>query len=475
MNNYMAMMQRSFTEYPDRDCLVIDGVHYSYEEVARKISALHSSLKNCRIVCLSSEKSLETYLIILCCLMNGIAFSPVSLDQPIDRIVFILNQIKPDIFITKDGFDKEINICRVIKKSQIGNVELDVDSGLMNNDIAYVLFTSGSTGIPKGVLISRANLDSYAVNVLKDIKIKSTDRVSQFFDLTFDVAIHDIVTSIASGASLYVLGEKERLFPLRYIEKNKITVWFSVPSYMNAYVDQFGTDKQLESIRISIFAGEALSAAFLKKWAKIARSSQIYNLYGPTETTIGICWAEIFDHHIDQGEIPIGLPPGDHHYKIEAVPGEDAGELIVYGPQVSVGYTDELQNAGRYVMGPNNQRGYRTGDKVKMNDGLLYYVGRKDNQVKVKGFRIELEDVEEVLKKATGILDIYCCVAKTDKFNKVVVVTSSNEHRDKIKENIFSLPEYMIPDEIISISHIPRTQSGKIDRKALSNIFHSPC
>lgn len=475
MNNLMTDM--------DRDCLYVDGRYYSRKDICQCINKIDEICHDKRVVAFSSTKDIASYAIIIYCIIFQKTFVPVSMDQPEKRLEYMFNDTRPDVIFC----DESTNLGNSVKKSDIApkaedECILSIRSSGLTTDNAYILFTSGSTGNPKGVLVSYSNLNAYINNVIQTMRVRAEDRVSQFFDLTFDVSIHDIVTSFVAGACLYSIPDGDRYFPNHFINTHKLTVWFCVPSFVNLLLDQFSGRFKFPTLRLSIFAGEALSAEFLRKWRKVAPGSDIYNLYGPTETTIGICWAKINDSDIESNAIPIGKVAPGHSYELlndseqsdggteSDVSGGNRGILVVYGPQVTRGYINRDVSHSGFIEPGVRGRGYHTGDAVELKNGQLYYLGRSDNMVKVRGVRIELQDVEENVRSQLNVVNVFAAVAN-DKAKPLLVLCSDSEkviHR--LKSEDLDLPSTMIPDRVVLVPEIPRGRSGKIDRKMLTSM-----
>jgi|SRR5690554_31482 len=469
-------LKYSLIENGSRSCVVIGDSDYSYTDVAQIINSLNQSLKDYTVIAFESTKDIYSYACILYCILNDKVFVPVSSDQPVERVCYILNGSRAEIFFTDttpEGYQGN-----VISKSSV-HTHLDdatesdvITSSNGHNDLSYILYTSGSTGHPKGVKIGRQSLSTFINNIQKDIDIKPDDRISQFYELIFDVSIQDIMLSVLSGATLVVCTDSDKLFPHRFIADKRITVWSSVPSALTALIDRlYRSSVSLPELRISIFAGEALSPEFVRKWAKICTSSQIFNLYGPTETTIGICWTELTEENIKNGDVSIGVPPQDHKYHLEddsGNPSQSKGELIIEGSQVAIGYTSGDMK-GFHSGG--SARSYRTGDIVEFRNNKLYYLGRKDSQLKVRGYRIDLRDVEENLRKLCNFSDIHVVSPELRRVRILVAVSESQSVIDTLRATDSPLPGYMKPDKYIAIDNIPKTLSGKTDKKKLTRLI----
>jgi amino acid adenylation domain-containing protein len=351
--------------------------------------------------------------------------------------------------------------------------------------IAYLLFTSGSTGIPKGVMVTHRNVRSYLEYMVDRYEITERDRVSQMFDLTFDLSAFDMFMAWERGAYVCCPSQKTLIKPGRFVRDMDLTVWFSVPSTV-AFMKQLGMLKprQYESLRLSLFCGEPLPVSSATAWLEAAPNSILENLYGPTELTIS-CTLYRWDQVRSPGEseleiVPIGYPhPGmnvlvANQNLSEVAPGEE-GELLMNGPQMSLGYwKDPEKTAAAFVIPPGKSDVYyRTGDRVRRPIGNrpLTHLGRTDFQVKVLGHRVELGEIEAVVRKISG-LDGVIAVGwpLTSSGAGGIEVFLEGEVKEKGALRIAAsstLPEYMVPKRFHCMSRLPRNVNNKFDRNAM--------
>ena len=275
---------------------------------------------------------------------------------------------------------------------------------------AYLLFTSGSTGRPKGVLVRQANVAAFLDGIAARYDLDETDRLSQLFDLTFDLSAFDMFAAWQHGACVCCPGAGQLLRPADFVREAGLTVWFSVPSAA-MFLERLGGLRadMFPTLRLSLFCGEALPAELADAWAAAASNSTVENLYGPTEATIA-CTAHRWERNARPGAngfVPIGDPIGATVTQVvdeqldEVAPGEP-GQLLLGGPQVVEGYWDDPAATARsFVTMQGDGRGYLTGDRVvRPKAGApLEYLGRLDSQIKILGHRVELEEVEAVLRE----------------------------------------------------------------------------
>lgn len=371
----------------------------------------------------------------------------------------------------------------LLDASRWSNRDVDPDS------IAYLLFTSGSTGLPKGVMVAHRNVTHFVDVMVERYAVTESDRFSQTFDLTFDLSAFDMFVAWERGACLCCPTQGEKMLPARYIGERGITVWFSVPStaiLMNR-LRLLKPDK-FPGLRLSLFCGEALPVEVTEKWANAAPNSIVENLYGPTELTIACTlyrWnPEDSPAECEHGVVPIGDPyPGMKVLVVdealqEVEPGA-VGELLMSGPQLTLGYyQDADRTAAAFVTPPGcSQVYYRTGDRVRrpVGDGPLIYLGRVDNQIKIQGYRVELGEVEAVMREEAGVdaaVAMGWPVTASGADGIVGFICADRADVAAIRERVIArLPPYMHPGEIRQVAEFPLNSNGKVDRKVLREML----
>jgi amino acid adenylation domain-containing protein len=345
-------------------------------------------------------------------------------------------------------------------------------------DTAYMLFTSGSTGRPKGVPISHGSTRHYFGLLDARYDFTPADVFSQTFDLNFDCAMFDLFCAWGAGATVDVTPQTAYLDLPGYLDGHGVTVWFATPSAI-ALTRRMGalTPGALPTLRWSFFAGEALHAHDAADWQAAAPASTLENIYGPTELTVTVT-----GHRWDpatspgrclNGMVPIGAVHAGHDHVLvdeQDRATSDEGELLITGPQMTRGYLDPTDDAGRFVE-RDGRRWYRTGDRVRrLDDGELVYLGRLDSQVQIQGWRVELAEVEHAVRSCDGVQDAVAVGAAGASGTELVVyytgeaVTAARLAR-ALRE---SLPKGMLPRRFEHLPEFPLNSNRKVDRKQLT-------
>jgi D-alanine--poly(phosphoribitol) ligase subunit 1 len=340
---------------------------------------------------------------------------------------------------------------------------------------AYVMFTSGSTGGPKGVQVTRANVAAYLQHALQTWDIRPEDRCTQLFALGFDLSVHDLFVCWGKGACLCVPEEGHALRLASYLKEERITVWFSVPSVVGLMQRMRAlAPGSYPLVRISFFCGEALPWSTTAAWAAAAPNSSITNLYGPTEATIAILEHPVHPPFATAGTVPLGKPfPGASvHVENDGEEG-DMGQLWLGGPQVALGYVQRPETTDAvFRTDANGVRWYATGDRVRKDDArCFHFLGRMDDQVKVQGHRVEPSEVDRVLGMHLGAGQaVTVAVEGTGGVRLVTFIDVPGDTVVLMHTLKQQLPPYMLPEAIHILEHLPLNANGKVDKRALKEL-----
>jgi amino acid adenylation domain-containing protein len=512
----------SAARFPDRPAISL-GREVSYrqlEEKARRIAATvqrHSAGGGVPLTAVFAYRSETAYAAVLAALMAGHGYVPLNRTFPVNRTRLMLEKSECACVIIDvesarqlgevlDGAEKSLLLIfpehddvrefaarlpghRCVGAKELSSMEQWRPVETSPDAIAYLLFTSGSTGEPKGVMVSQANVRHYVDFVSKRYGFTSEDRVSQTFDLTFDLSAHDLFVAWQNGACICVPNQKQLLKPGAFIKEARLSVWFSVPS-LAVFMRRFGVLKagMYPGLRLSLFCGEALPVEVVRDWRLAAPNSIIENIYGPTELTIA-CTAYRWDDAIspsesEQGVVPIGEPFENMKAfivdkELRPVGDKEDGELVMTGPQLSLGYWRDGEKTSRAFVQIPGQEGifYRTGDRVRRREPRqpLLYLGRLDSQIKVLGHRVELGEVEAAIRKASAIDGVVALGWPLSGSGadgiEAFVQTETLDLPELMSRLKSSLPSYMMPRNIRPVGHFPLNANGKFDRGALQKLL----
>jgi len=352
-------------------------------------------------------------------------------------------------------------------------------------DTAYLLFTSGTTGTPKGVPVSNRNVCAYLDHMLSAWDFRGNDRFSQTFDLTFDLSVHDMMVCWLSGACLCVPEDDSAFKLASYIREQQISIWFSVPSAA-VLMDKMRLLKEdsLGNLRLSFFCGEPLTSRIADKWQMATSGQEVINLYGPSEATIAISayqWEK--DHHKSKNDIVcLGKMFTGQEYILlnpnSGKPTKKEGELCLGGSQVIDAYLNDEQLTEKYFIELEeypDQRWYRTGDLACIDDeGELYFLGRTDAEVKISGYRVNLLEIDAIIRNASDAEMVASILPDPQKAEILSFVSGAVKvgETEIVLACKNELPWYMIPERIIFVDEMPLNVNGKIDRNKLKQMIN---
>lgn len=511
---------RSAATYPQQPALEVDGQVVSYSELFRKACSIAATLEcyhtgsNPPLTAVFAYRTVTAFAGVLASLLRGHGYVPLNRTFPTERTRTMLSRsgcralivdsesakqledvlrgiehellvVLPDLNDTKE-LAARLPMHRVVGASQLSSGDGFLPIEVLPDSIAYLLFTSGSTGVPKGVMVAHRNVRAYINFITERFCVSHEDRFSQTFDMTFDLSVADMFVAWERGACVCCPSEKVLINLGRFINDARLTIWFSVPSTA-VFMKRLGALKPgtYPNLRVSMFCGEALPVEVVKAWADGAPNSIIENIYGPTELTIA-CTYYRWDStrspvEAEFGVVPIGIPFPQmvplivNESLCEVRPGED-GELLMTGPQLSLGYwNDPAKTAAAFVKPPGRcEIYYRTGDRVRrpVANGPLLYLGRADNQIKILGHRVELGEVEAVVREESGIDGVVALgwPKNPGGAGGVEVFLQAEGPTDPDLKNRVTkrLPVYMAPRRYHWLAQFPLNANGKYDRNTLA-------
>jgi amino acid adenylation domain-containing protein len=493
--------------------LCADGVELTYGELVARAARLAGVLadlgvgRGARIGILGS-RSLVAVEAVLGVAWAGATYVPLGLTWPEERLKSVLARVRLDALIVDDRGLPRLSPAVVVANrlllvpdaaaagalrgaplQVLGLAELPEVAPLAEpapvaaDDLAYIIFTSGTTGVPKGVMVPAAAVAAYLAALGARKAMTPADRASQFTELSFDPSLGEIFVPWHSGASLHVVPALSQASPARFIRERRLTIWGSAPAAIAWMRDTRSLRPgAFPGLRYTSFGGEPLTLAAVEAWRQAAPNSVVDNLYGPTEATVD-CVGQLVAPGAtpvvtsDRGVLAIGVPHEGTELAVlgadhRPLPAGEVGELAIAGRQLSAGYLDAPElTAGRFPV-IDGKRWYLTGDlALRDADGLFHHLGRIDNQIKIHGHRVELEDIEAQMRAVAGAEQVAAVAWPVeDGVARAIVcfVARSTIPANRIREALRGrLPPYMVPSAIHELPALPLNASGKLDRPAL--------
>lgn len=483
MADCIELILRNASSNPQNPCVIEGNRQVTYGEFASLVSSVASYLKanDCRKILVNMNQGVDSYVVIIATLLIGGYYCPLNLDSPEERKVYVTQQFNPDLIITQNNLiihDSRIEQYKQLTVPQILSLvpSSQTCEQLFNanpDEISYVIYTSGSTGNPKGVIIRRTALNKFLDWSIRAFNCTPQDRWAQYSSLSFDLSIVDIFTSLCSGCAIVPLSQMgSKMRPANTISQQRITIWHSVPGAVEFMIqNERNKPADLSSVRLMSFCGEPLHEYHLEYLFSKKPDLTIFNTYGPTEGTLFCTWIELNKTNYQQycsNNVSIGI----------AVPGwnvllqdydDETKQLIIYGDYLGKGYLNFKSDAFsvREIHG-KNEHSYDTGDLVKEFNSNLYFVGRKDNQIKLRGYRIELDEIDNWIMKYTGAKTVSICY--DDAIHSFIESNNIDENalRSFLEKNI---EKYKIPSYFHCINNFPRNSNQKVNRLELKKII----
>lgn len=511
---------------PERRAVVLREAALSYGELDEASSRLAHALRASGVgrgdrVALLLPKSADAITAIFAILKAGGAYVPLDPESPARRLATMLASCEPQVVLgcgaSAPRLVEMFGLLAGGKRPVLGWLGAEAPSAgpyrvaftaadvaaepatgpalyQRDTDLAYVMYTSGSTGAPKGVMITHGNVHHFIVWALRYFGTGPDDRRSGHAPLHFDLSVYDIFGSIAAGAALHPVPPELNLLPHRlaaFIRDAELTEWFSAPSILN-YLAKFDALRanDFPALRRMLWCGEVFPTPALIYWMRRVPQARFTNLYGPTEATVASSYYTVPACPADpRGAIPIGRAcAGERLLVLDAqrrpVPPGVVGELYIGGVGLSPGYwRDRVQTTAAFIADPTGTvpegRIYRTGDLARIgDDGLVYFVGRADTQIKSRGYRIELGEIEAAVHADPAIQECAVVAVPSDGFEGTAVGCAfaprpgtSVTPAELRRRLAASLPAYMLPSRWLCLERLPKNANGKTDRRVLTELF----
>ena len=496
MYNVLEWLEQSVDLYAEKIAVIDEKSSLTYAKLlenSRRIgSALSTYVGMRKPVAVLADKGTDTLCTFFGSAYAGCFYVLLNPELPIVRLTQVQSVLEAEYIVTDGKYldiakelisEERILLIDDLKKSDIDDKRLDdIRSRAIDTDPLYANFTSGSTGVPKGVVVSHRSVIDFIDIFTDTFSFEESDIIGNQAPFDFDVSVKDIYSAIKTGATLVIVPRQLFSKPaqlLDYICDHEITVMTWAVSALCLITTFHGLDYRVpNTVKKVLFSGEVMPYKHLKSWMEHLPEATFVNLYGPTEITCN-CTYHVIDRERDYSNgVPIGKAFRNEHVFLldendkEVVNEGEAGEICVRGTALALGYYRAKEQTDKhFVQNPLNDRYidmiYRTGDLGKYNaDGELSFCGRKDFQIKHMGHRIELEEVESAMAQIEGIERV-CCVfdeAKSKLYGFYVGELDKKELHMKMSEK---LPVFMVPGALRKVEKMPLTKNGKIDRKAL--------
>ena len=485
---FIKYFEKQVEKTPDDIAIVFEDKEMTYRELNERANSLAYKLRenevtNNTVVGILLERSFEMLISMLAVLKSGGSYIPIAPDYPKDRIEYMLEDSEATIILTSQNrrnlADKKL--INVKDERIYENHKENLENISKPEDLSYLIYTSGSTGTPKGVMLKQKNLSNFynsMKNIIEYLKDGKNHKILSITTVSFDIFGFETLMSLTRGLTVYLTSENGQKMTSkieRVVKDSNVEIMQTTPSVMKFHLENLNDENSLKSLKYIMLAGEPLTKTLVDRIKQIIPNVTIYNGYGPSETTI----FSTIGNATNQEEITIGKPINNTQIYIlnknkKVMPQGTIGELYISGDGVGKGYMNkEQQTNASFIINPfiDGKVMYKVGDLGAFDDkGEITCYGRIDNQVKIRGLRIELQEIEKRMQSVYNIHD--CVVVKKVVKGKDALcayyVERGHVSKSVLKTVLYSkLPEYMVPQYFVKMEQLPHTPNGKVDRKAL--------
>lgn len=476
MKDFIELIKDNAKNYPDRIAVIDKEKRISYADFLLLVNSYSQRLKPKSKVIIDFEQGAEAYALIVAVLNVGGTYCPLSPATPLEQKKQMINEFFPDLIVVSSREKVlELDPIKAITHTSLleNKNDADVNVPYDGEDIIYIIYTSGSTGVPKGVKICRKALNKFLEWSIPTYGANENDVWGQFSFLSFDLSIVDIFTCLCSGATLYSMNNlsAKKFRPAGEIERQKITVWHSIPSAVEFMIKNWQSRTyDFSSLRLMSFCGEPLKKHHVEFLLQKNNSISIFNTYGPTEGTLFCTWQVLkATNYLDYSHysMSIGKAIPGWNIQLNSVEEFEGKEITIYGDYIGKGYLGNFVDCKFKKIRIEGQlvESFETGDLVNELNGNLYFSCRKDRQVKLKGYRVELDEIDFRINEFLNLTSI---TLVNNEMLYSFIETRTDIDKDELRNHLKTvLEEYKIPHGFYAIADIPRSQNQKIDIAAL--------
>ena len=475
--NIVTPFFQQCTKIPNKTALLEEEHAISYTEFKTRIEKIATFLKTKQTqnqcIAISLDRGIDAASCIYAVLSAGAIYLPLDIKNPVTRLSFIISDAQPAFIIGLGSAPDWLNEPEMwldISQLLLTEVNIDLPTQVETTELAAILYTSGSTGTPKGVALSHQALTNFSTWASQTFKLNQQDRIASLAPFHFDLSIFDLFSSLASGASIFFIPARLSLSPSRltsWLSEHKITSWYTVPSLLSFIALKGALETTpLPDLKRILFAGEVFPTQHLMRLTDLLADTELYNLYGPTETNVCCYWQVVRQRLTSDQAIPIGSAAANAKLAIDT----ETGELLVNSLNNFSGYWQQGK------LQPLNLDFYPTGDKVSLNkQGEYEYFGRLDRMLKCSGYRVEPAEIEHSINQLDNIES--CAVVGIEDITSgqrpaaAIVLKNGANLAEAIKPLRQQLAPYMQPCKFIVLDTLPCLSNGKADYQAIQSLF----